>query len=646
MRPFYTVFAFFILSTLAYSQDEGSLSIQTHTNSETVEYSDYEELKASKWSVGLNLGLSQSGTDTHSWGRHAESIFNQSHIAYGLQARYALNRNFGLRADYIGSTISGDDRETDGPCSDEEDLDTDIGCHRDRAWRFTSPIHELSLSFEWDILGKKRNPQLEYYTKDGKQVDRADLDLAYETYYDEEGEVLNFSEVKRFKRTLSPYVGIGAALTYVNPDVFYPDNDEYPDQADIDADEAAQKNIYLHFPVTVGLRYDLSEKLYIDGELRGVYQRTDLLDGIQHTTQFEDYRNNKDAYQFALLRVGYRLGVSEDRDGDGVEDSKDVCPDVYGVRELEGCPDRDRDGITDAVDQCPDVKGLRSFAGCPDTDGDGVQDLLDLCPEQVGSIETKGCPDADNDGLVDEEDECPNYYGPKELGGCPDYDGDGVPDHRDACPEVPGEDAYHGCNEGYPSLDAKNREKYKIKVSDRQVMKSSTKEVKRNTTTTTTTETTRPRRIIETNNNSARTSGSDSRIIENVQTARNTSSSRYGSDVDNAFAEAMTGIQFNSSQSSLKKSSYPVLNKLVRILSINKELRVSINGHTDSTGKAAKNKALSLSRAKTVKKFLMSRGIAADRMTTKGYGIEQPIADNNTPEGRKLNRRVEFIALD
>ncbi len=657
MRHIKLTFFFVALHLMAYGQEEETLSVitTTTTSTETVEAKEYTNLgeEFSRWSLGLHAGLSQNGTDTHSWGRHAESIFNQSHLAYGLQAKYAINHNFALRADYIGSTISGDDRETDGPCSDEQDLDTEIGCHRERAWQFTSPIHELSLNFEWDILGKRRKQVREFYDKEGNKLDRSTVNLAYATYYDEDGDVINFGEQKKYKKSLSPYIAVGAALTYVNPDVFYPDNDEFPDLADIAADEAEQKNIYAHFPISAGLRWNISEKLFIDGELRGVYQRTDLLDGIKNTTQFEDFRNNDDAYQFALVRLGYRMGINEDRDGDGVADNKDVCPDIYGVIALDGCPDRDNDGISDSTDACPDVKGLRLFAGCPDSDNDGVQDLLDLCPDQKGTVETKGCPDSDNDGIVDENDVCPNYAGPKELDGCPDYDGDLVPDHRDACPEVPGEEAYHGCKEGYPSLDPENREKYKIVVPEKQVYKDANEKIVRKTTTTTTTtqapSTQQSSSTIRRSTTTTSSTSNGQRSTSSVSTGTRTSSSSsssVSSEVRGVFDEALTGIKFNSSKATLKKSSYATLNKVVRILSINKDLNVSINGHTDSTGDPVKNKSLSLARANSVKKFLMSRGIAENRLKTIGHGIEKPIADNSTPQGRELNRRVEFVVIN
>ena len=112
-----------------------------------------------------------------------------------------------------------------------------------------------------------------------------------------------------------------------------------------------------------------------------------------------------------------------DRDGDGVLDADDKCPDVAGLPALQGCPDRDGDGITDAEDKCPDVAGLAKYQGCPipDTDGDGINDEQDKCPTVKGFARYQGCPipDTDGDGVNDEEDKCPTRVGPASNQGCP-----------------------------------------------------------------------------------------------------------------------------------------------------------------------------------------------------------------------------------
>ena len=113
----------------------------------------------------------------------------------------------------------------------------------------------------------------------------------------------------------------------------------------------------------------------------------------------------------------------KDRDGDGVLDSLDRCPDVAGLAALQGCPDRDGDGIADDEDKCPDVPGFARYQGCPipDRDKDGINDEVDKCPDVPGVLRYQGCPipDTDGDGVNDEEDKCINEKGPASNFGCP-----------------------------------------------------------------------------------------------------------------------------------------------------------------------------------------------------------------------------------
>lgn len=115
--------------------------------------------------------------------------------------------------------------------------------------------------------------------------------------------------------------------------------------------------------------------------------------------------------------------VVVDRDGDGVLDTDDKCPDVAGSASLMGCPDRDGDGIADADDKCPDAAGIAKYQGCPipDTDGDGINDESDKCPTVAGTAKYEGCPvpDTDGDGVNDELDKCPTRAGAASNEGCP-----------------------------------------------------------------------------------------------------------------------------------------------------------------------------------------------------------------------------------
>jgi OOP family OmpA-OmpF porin len=75
------------------------------------------------------------------------------------------------------------------------------------------------------------------------------------------------------------------------------------------------------------------------------------------------------------------------------------------------------------------------------------------------------------------------------------------------------------------------------------------------------------------------------------------------------------------------------------------EQKIEIAGHTDNVGKDADNLKLSLQRAEAVRNYLIKKGIKADRITAKGYGATQPVADNGTDAGRQKNRRTEVVLL-
>ena len=102
------------------------------------------------------------------------------------------------------------------------------------------------------------------------------------------------------------------------------------------------------------------------------------------------------------------------------------------------------------------------------------------------------------------------------------------------------------------------------------------------------------------------------------------------------------GIHFDNNSAALKASSYPVLDEIVQGMKQQPELKVEIQGHTDISGTHAYNMSLSQRRADAVKAYLVSKGIAAERMITKGYGPDRPVATNKTGQGRAENRRVEL----
>jgi OOP family OmpA-OmpF porin len=302
---------------------------------------------------------------------------------------------------------------------------------------------------------------------------------------------------------------------------------------------------------------------------------------------------NNDGYASNTLGLIFSFGAPKDADKDGVPDKTDNCPETpLGVSVTpDGCPvDVDKDGIADYVDKCPSVAGIAAFEGCPDSDGDGVQDSEDDCPAVKGVAALKGCPDTDGDGIKDSEDKCPNVKGIAAFYGCPDTDGDGITDAEDRCPFDKGTVAMKGCpdtdNDSIPDIDDKCPTVFGIKENKGcPAVKEETKKV---------------------------------------------------------FDKALRGINFETGKDVIKGTSFQILNDIVLIMQENPEYNLEINGHTDAVGNADMNQDLSQKRAYAVVKYLSDKGINTARLNATGFGESMPVADNETAEGRALNRRVEF----
>ncbi|MCC5930087.1 MAG: OmpA family protein [Cyclobacteriaceae bacterium] len=108
----------------------------------------------------------------------------------------------------------------------------------------------------------------------------------------------------------------------------------------------------------------------------------------------------------------------------------------------------------------------------------------------------------------------------------------------------------------------------------------------------------------------------------------------------------LNNIFFDTGKSTLKPESHEELDRVVKFLSENPSVRIEIGGHTDNVGNASFNKNLSLRRAQAVAQYILSKGIPAEAITHQGYGMEKPIADNSTADGRSINRRVEFTIIN
>ncbi len=486
------------------------------------------------------------------WGDLVEPdrpLFDQAGPAFGIMIRNQVTPNLGLRGSLNYGKIKGDDSNYEQ--------------NKERGASFNKSLIELGVIGEYDILGKRR---------------------------------YNGST---FTRTLSPYLLGGVALGFGDPKT---ENGE-PDYS----------NMNFAVPFGLGIRYDLSSKLYLSLEYATRYTFSDEFDGIGETTGDPE---DKDWYNFAGITIGFAFGDKDadndgipdeedscptiggesglggcpDTDGDGIADKDDICPNEPGEQRMNGCPDRDSDGVADNADDCPDDAGLRRFSGCPDTDGDNIIDKEDNCPSVAGIPAMNGCPDADRDGITDEKDACPNDPGPAEQGGCPDTDNDGIADNTDECPRDPGTRKFNGC----PDTDGDN--------------------------------------VIDKNDKCPTLPG----------LANNFGCPEIKAEDKAVLDLAMRNVQFETNSSKLLPSSIKVLDQIAEILKRYPGYKLSIDGYTDSQGNDFANQQLSENRSKTCFDYIAGKGVDKSTMSYKGHGESDPIGDNTTAEGRRKNRRVVF----
>jgi outer membrane protein OmpA-like peptidoglycan-associated protein len=296
----------------------------------------------------------------------------------------------------------------------------------------------------------------------------------------------------------------------------------------------------------------------------------------------------------AMIGIVFEPNIG-DRDGDGIKDDVDKCPDepedFDGFEDEDGCPDpdNDHDGVPDVDDRCPDIPGPKENDGCPitannDRDGDGIPDNVDKCPDQPedkdGFQDEDGCPDPDNDGdgIPDNVDLCPNdpedFDGFEDHDGCPDPDNDHdrIPDKDDKCPNEP--ETYNGYQDedGCP-------DRGRVVVTDTSI-------------------------------------------------------------------EILDVIYFEYDKAVILPKSFPILDAVAATLQGNPSIQlVEIQGHTDERGDDAYNLDLSDRRAKAVMKYLVDKGVDSKRLTAQGYGETQPLDRRHNEAAWAKNRRVAFLII-
>ncbi len=310
--------------------------------------------------------------------------------------------------------------------------------------------------------------------------------------------------------------------------------------------------------------------------------------GEDHITFADEMIKEADQKSLNTLCLDPKL---QDRDKDGVIDPEDLCPDTPGLKAYKGCqnPDKDADGVCDAW---VSEMGLASSFACK-----GV----DSCPDDPGELAYAGCsnPDRDGDGLCDKwvtlvglekkfertckgTDACEDLHGLADFQGCPNPDSD----NDTVCDEWVSQKGFQAQFPNCTGLDKCPFAKGEVSNDGCPVQKY---------------------------------------IV-----------------VKEDKIELKEQFFFATNKTKVLAKSEPLLDEIAQVLKDNPTICISIEGHTDSSGKYKNNVKLSQGRAKSVMQELIKRGIDKKRLTSAGYGPDKPIDTNDTPEGRANNRRVEI----
>ncbi len=260
------------------------------------------------------------------------------------------------------------------------------------------------------------------------------------------------------------------------------------------------------------------------------------------------------------------------------------------------------------------------FGGFKDQDKDGIEDKLDqdpLHPEDFdGFQDTDGLPDSDNDndGISDAKDKAPNH--PEDIDGYqdkdgvpdPDNDGDKIPDVKDKCPNQPEDKDEFEDSDGCPDFD-----------NDKDSVPDSMDQCPN---------------WAEDFNGYMDDDGCPDEKPESKP-----------DPIEQGKSILLKGVNFKSGSAWLMPESFLILDDVVKTLTEYPAIEIEIRGYTDDIGNFASNQRLSEQRAYAVRKYLIDKGVDPQRLKAIGFGEQNPIESNLTPEGRTANRRIEFARI-
>lgn len=358
------------------------------------------------------------------------------------------------------------------------------------------------------------------------------------------------------------------------------------------APPAAQNNVEEEgwsamIPLGVGVNFWISQSMAIDVNGGWNYTFSDEINTLQD--------DDNDTYLCALIGLKFAPGRGpSDKDGDGLFNKEEK---LIGTDKKN--PDTDGDGLNDG----DEVNTYMTNPLKADSDGDGLTDAEELNTHSTDPNK----PDSDGDQLSDRDEVATHQTDPNNG----DTDGDGLNDYDELMVHMT--DPKNQDSDGDLLTDA---DEVSVHMTDPLSMDTD-----------------------------------EGGIDDFAEVERGTDPLNPDDDFEEeemlvvavAAPIVLEGVVFRSGSAEVQPESEEILQKALNTLIAYPDMQVEIHGYTDNTGSRSLNMRLSLQRAEAVKQWLVDKGIEAERLTAKGFGPDNPIAPNDTREGRQQNRRIEFV---
>ena len=362
----------------------------------------------------------------------------------------------------------------------------------------------------------------------------------------------------------------------------------------------------LFLPFGVGFEIKLTNSLLLDISGGYNYSFTDNLD--YYISQEDDGYWNAG---IGLVFTGESGSSDSDMDGLTLDQEKTIGTDPEN-------PDSDGDGLIDGLEfnqyktnplgQDSDMDGLndndevRNYTTNPnkmDTDSDGLSDGDEVIKYKTDPLRE----DSDNDGISDFDEITKTKSNPTKS----DSDDDGLKDGDEL--------------NKYKTLINNNDSDNDGITDGDEVFKYNTNPLKEDT--------------------------DEGTVSDKVEVDRGTNPLNPEDDVilDMSAPIVLEGVTFATGSADLTPESEYILKRALATINVYPDMTVEIRGHTDNVGRASSNLKLSERRANSVRNWLINKGVDPNRVVAKGYGEQNPLADNNSAEGRRLNRRIEFVKI-